>query len=211
MTKPIKDQVTALILAGGESSRMGRDKALLQLNGKPLLTHVCAIALECAAQTYVVTPWIAKYQDFVPPGCRLLPEQLVLDAPSNTPLIGFTQGLQSVQTEWVLLLACDLPYLSASQVKQWSLALATVLPTEIALVPRTGAKWEPLSGFYRRSCLDSLTIYLEHGGKSFQGWLNRNPVQELPLSDHRCLFNCNTPEDWQLLQQKDSKELTNPS
>lgn len=209
MTKPIKDQVTALILAGGESSRMGRDKALLQLNGKPLLTHVCAIALESAAQTYVITPWSVKYQDFIPPGCQLLPEQLVSDAPSNTPLIGFFQGLQSVQTEWVLLLACDLPFLSASQVKQWSLALATVLPTEIALLPRTGSRWEPLSGFYRRSCLDSLTIYLRDGGKSFQGWLNQNCVKELLLSDRRCLFNCNTPEDWQLLQSKSHERLTN--
>ncbi|MEL6437656.1 MAG: molybdenum cofactor guanylyltransferase [Cyanobacteria bacterium J06621_8] len=196
-----KNQITAIILAGGESSRMGEDKALLELEGKPLLTHVCAIATECAAQTYVVTPWSDQYQDIVPTGCQLLSEQLVLNAPSNTPLIGFFQGLQSVKTEWILLLACDLPYLSSSQVKQWSLALATVLPTEIALLPRSAAIWEPLCGFYRRSCLESLTPYLNNGGKSFQAWLNNSAVRELLIGDRTCLFNCNTPQDWQSVKQ----------
>ncbi|MEM9508129.1 MAG: molybdenum cofactor guanylyltransferase [Cyanobacteria bacterium P01_E01_bin.35] len=202
MTKLIKDKITALILAGGESSRMGKDKALLQIDGKTLLTHVCLLANECASQTYVVTPWIEKYQHVVPSSCQLLREQLVLDTTSNTPIIGFAQGLQSVKTEWTLLLACDLPYLSSSQVKQWSLALATVLPTEIALLPRNAERWEPLCGFYRRSCLPSLTMHINHGGQSFQTWLNCSAVQELAIADRNSLFNCNTPEDLQLLRQR---------
>ncbi|MEM8720623.1 MAG: molybdenum cofactor guanylyltransferase [Cyanobacteria bacterium P01_G01_bin.39] len=206
MTKLIKDKITALILAGGESSRMGEDKALLQINGKALLTHICLIAHECAAQTYVITPWIEKYQDIVPSSCELLPEQLVLNAPSNTPIIGFAQGMQSVKTEWTLLLACDLPYLASSQVKQWSSALATVLPTEIALLARTGNRWEPFCGFYRRCCLNSLLRHINQGGRSFQTWLKQNSIQELSISDRSMLFNCNTPQDWQLLQDRQRKE-----
>ena len=196
---PIEDKISAIVLAGGKSSRMGRDKALLNINGNALLTQICLLANQCATQTYVVTPWSEKYQSFVPSSCQLVKEQLVLNATSNTPLIGFFQGMQLVKTEWVLLLACDLPYLSSSQVKQWMPALATVLPTEIALLPRHPKGWEPLCGFYRRNCLSSLEAYLRDGGKSFQSWLARHPVKELPIGDRTCLFNCNTPQDWKLV------------
>ena len=196
MLEPIESKISAIVLAGGESSRMGRDKALLDLGGNTLLNHVCLIASECASQTYVVTPWIEKYLGVVPSSCQLVREKLILNSKSNIPLIGFIQGMQLVKTEWVLLLACDLPYLSSSQVKQWSLALATVLPTEIALLPRSVKGWEPLCGFYRRSSLASLEAYFGNGGQYFQSWLAVHPVKELSLSDRRCLFNCNTPEDW---------------
>ncbi len=204
MTKLMKDKITAIILAGGESSRMGKDKALLNLgdnlgNGT-LLSQVCLVANECATQTFVVTPWIERYQDVLPSGSHLIKEQLVLGATSNTPLIGFVQGMRLVKTEWILLLACDLPYLSSYQVKQWSLTLTTVLPAEVALVPRSTKGWEPLCGFYRRSCLTSLETYINHGGKSFQAWLNKHPVKELIIEDPTCLFNCNTPEDWASVQ-----------
>ena len=136
MTKTIKDEITAIILAGGESSRMGRDKALLSLGNQTLLSQICLVARECTSHIYVVTPWIERYHKILFPDCQLIKEQLVLNARSNTPLIGFVQGLRLVQTKWVLLLACDLPQLSSSQVKQWSQNLATVLPKEIALLSR---------------------------------------------------------------------------
>lgn len=197
MIDSIKNDITAIVLAGGESSRMGRDKALLVRENQTLLGRICAIASEVGKIVYVVTPWIEKYRSIVPPSCQLIEEKLVLNAKSNTPIIGFCQALYLVKTEWVLLLACDLPYLSSSQVKQWSKALATVLPTEIALLPRQAKGWEPLCGFYRRRCLPSLESYIDGGGKSFQRWLARHPVKELPLTDKSCLFNCNTPQDWQ--------------
>ena len=200
MTKSIEDEITAIILAGGESTRMGKDKALLTIGNSTLLSQICLVASECASQVYVVTPWIEKYHNVLPSDCQLIREKLVLDTRSNTPSIGFAQGLQLVKTEWVLLLACDLPHLSSSQVKQWLPALATVLPTEIALLPRNPKGWEALCGFYRRSCLSSLETYIKDGGKSFQSWLAQHPVRELPLSDRTCLFNCNTPKDWELLK-----------
>ena len=201
MTKSIKDQITAIVLAGGESSRMGQDKALLVINNQPLLTEVCDVAKEVANLVYVVTPWIEKYQSILPPGCQLVSERLVLGTKSNTPIIGFAQGLKLVKTEWVLLLACDLPQLSTSQVKQWSLALTTVLPTEIAYLPRNSKGWEVLCGFYRQNCLASVETYIKNGGKSFQSWLANHSVKKLELSDRSCLFNCNTLADWAAIRE----------
>ena len=197
MTKLIASEITAIVLAGGKSDRMGQDKALLTVGNKTLLSQVCSVASQVSTTVYVVTPWIEKYQPILSSDCQLIREELVLNAPSNAPIIGFIQGLRLVKTEWVLLLACDLPYLSSSQVKQWSKALTTVLPTEIAFLPRNPKGWEALCGFYRRDCISSLESYIENGGKSFQSWLRQNSVKELVLSDRIYLFNCNTPEDWQ--------------
>ena len=199
MTKAIKDNITAIILAGGESSRMGQDKALLTIGHQTLLSRICTIAKEASSTIYVVTPWTEKYQFILSPNCHLIKEELVSNAQSNTPLIGFVQAMQLVKTEWILLLACDLPYLSSSQVKQWSRGLTTVLPTEIAFLPRSPKGWEPLCGFYRQDCLPSLKSYLKNGGKSFQNWLIKHSIKELVLKDRTCLFNCNTPEDWKLI------------
>lgn len=199
MTKPIKNKITAIVLAGGESTRMGRDKALLTVNSETLLSRVCSVAQEVADSVYIVSPWIERYRSILPSDYLLVKEELVLDAKSNAPIIGFAQGLRLVETDWVLLLACDLPYLSSSQVKQWSLALATVLPTQMAFLPRNAKGWEVLCGFYRRNCLSSLERYIDSGGKSFQAWLRDRQVKELILRDRRCLFNCNTPADWRSL------------
>ena len=200
MTMLIEDKTTTIVLAGGESSRMGQDKALLTMGGTTLLSRICSIGSEVSSIVYVVTPWIEKYQSILPSGCQLVKEELILNGKSNTPMIGFVQALQLVKTEWVLLLPCDLPYLSSSQVKQWSQGLTTVLPSEIAFLPRSPKGWEAVCGFYRRSCLSSLESYIESGGMSFQGWLTQHLVRELIVEDTACLFNCNTPEDWQLIK-----------
>lgn len=185
-------KIAAIILAGGKSSRMGRDKALIKIGNRPLLYQICTLAQECATQVWVVTPWIEKYREVLPPGCQLIPESTTDD---RCPLKGFMTGLQYVKHEWVLLLACDLPLLTTSVVKQWCAYLPTVEPKAIALLPKSSKGWEPLCGFYRASCLSLLKTYWAQGGKSFQTWLSEQAVQELVISDRQVLFNCNTPED----------------
>lgn len=184
-------EIAAIVLAGGKSSRMGQDKALIKLGDRPWLYQICTLAQKCATQVYVVTPWVEKYQDMLPNNCQIIPEKIR----HQGPLVGFAVGLQYVKQEWVLLLACDLPLLTAAVVQQWCTYLPTVSSKAIALLPSSSKGWEPLCGFYRLSCLPLLTTYLEGGGKSFQSWLSNHQVQELPIGDRQILFNCNTPED----------------
>lgn len=201
--------LSAIVLAGGRSSRMGQDKALIQIQGVPLICRVCHVASECTSEVYVVTPWVERYRDLLPNHCRLIREtpwdplgegvrthlagtrsQLL----PHGPLIGFAQGLAEVQTDWVLLLACDLPRLQVEALQSWIKELSEVTAA-VALLPRQAKGWEPLCGFYRRSCLAALTDFINQGGRSFQHWLAQHPVQELFVSDTCMLFNCNTPED----------------
>ncbi len=188
---------------------MGRDKALIPLQGVPLLRRVCEVAQNCASKVYVVTPWPERYQDILPNGCRVLQEVLLSGETENRepaaeqlshgPLVGFAQGLAQVNTDWVLLLACDLPQLQVKVLQDWAQELEKTEPEVIALLPRQPQGWEPLCGFYRSQCLPFLTDFINTGGRSFQRWLAQHRIQELPVSDTQVFFNCNTPADLEQL------------
>ncbi|MEH2197049.1 molybdenum cofactor guanylyltransferase [Nostoc sp.] len=189
-------RLSAIVLAGGKSSRMGQDKALILIQGMLLLQRVCAIAQSCADAVYVVTPWPERYQELLLPSC-----QFIREVPSSGeslahgPLVGFAQGLAEVKTEWVLLLACDLPKLRVEVLQEWVTRLDSVGDNAIAALAEHPKGWEPLCGFYRRRCLPQLLEFINQGGRSFQQWLRQYPVEVLPLSEPEMLFNCNTPED----------------
>jgi len=196
--------LSAIVLAGGQSSRMGRDKALITLQGVPLLRQVCEVALNCASRVYVVTPWSERYQNILPDACCVIQEvPLPGETEPHGPLVAFAQGLVQVDTDWVLLLACDLPQLQVKVLQGWVTGLEKTGEEAIALLPRQAKGWEPLCGFYRRQCLPILTTYINEGGRSFQGWLAQHPVQELPVSNTQVLFNCNTPADLELVKDRD--------
>ncbi len=192
--------LTAIVLAGGQSSRMGQDKALIALQGVPLLRQVCEVALSCTSEVCVITPWPERYQAILPDACRTIREvSLPGETEPHGPLIGFAQGLAQVETDWVLLLACDLPQLQVEVLQHWVTELEKTAEEAIALLPRQTKGWEPLCGFYRRQCLPRLTEFINEGGRSFQRWLAQHPVQELPVSDTPLLFNCNTPADLEVI------------
>jgi molybdopterin-guanine dinucleotide biosynthesis protein A len=195
--------LTAIVLAGGQSSRMGQDKALIALQGVPLLRQVCEVALSCTSEVCVITPWPERYQAILPDACRIIREvSLPGETEPHGPLIGFAQGLAQVETDWVLLLACDLPQLQVEVLQHWVTELEKTAEEAIALLPRQTKGWEPLCGFYRRQCLPRLTEFINEGGRSFQRWLAQHPVQELPVSDSQLLFNCNTPADLERLKNQ---------
>ncbi|MCC5666112.1 molybdenum cofactor guanylyltransferase [Nostoc sp. CHAB 5784] len=189
-------KLTAIVLAGGKSSRMGQDKALIPIQGVPLLQRVCSIAQSCADTVYIVTPWPERYQNLLLPGCQFIREVPLSGEPlAHGPLVGFAQGLAEVQTDWVLLLACDLPRLRVEVLQNWVTRLDRVGDNAIAALAHNPKGWEPLCGFYRRSCLPQLLEFINGGGRSFQQWLRQYPVEVLPLPEPEMLFNCNTPED----------------
>ncbi len=209
MTIYSSSKLTAIVLAGGKSSRMGQDKALISIQGVPLLQRVCSIAQSCTDVVYVVTPWPERYQDLLLPGCQFIREvPLSGESLAHGPLVGFAQGLAEVETEWVLLLACDLPKLRVEVLlacdlpklrvevlQDWVTRLDSVGDNAIAALAHHPKGWEPLCGFYRHRCLPQLLEFINQGGRSFQQWLRQYPVEVLPLAEPEMLFNCNTPED----------------
>ncbi|BAZ41631.1 molybdopterin-guanine dinucleotide biosynthesis protein A [Calothrix sp. NIES-4101] len=198
------EKLIAIVLAGGKSTRMGQDKALLPIRGLPLLQQICKIAESCANTVYVVTPWQERYQDLLPHTCKFirevyLSEEIEQKTLTHGPLIGFAQALTYLQTqnqtEWILLLACDLPNLRVEILQTWREQLVDVRKDAIALLAHNQKGWEPLCGFYRQSCLPGLNEFIHQGGRSFQQWLNQNTVEVLAAPNPDIFYNCNTPED----------------
>ncbi len=215
--------LSAIVLAGGKSSRMGTDKALLKINQKTFLQKTCEVAADCGAiPIFIVSPWTERYESlFLPTQCRFIRENQNFQ--NQGPLSGFAQGLTFYQSlsyletnlnpnfknSWILLLACDLANLSSAVVKSWCQELPNLSAEVDAYLPRhqpasKTKKWEPLCGFYRSSCLESLNASLQKKEYSFQAWLNsgfsKSAIAEIENADPKLLFNCNTPSEFELLE-----------
>ncbi|KST69314.1 molybdenum cofactor guanylyltransferase [Mastigocoleus testarum] len=192
--------LAALILAGGQSFRMGEDKALISYNDVPILQHVYQVAAACTENVYVLSPWNERYQQILPPECKYLIES----QPGRGPLFGFAEGLSQIPNDWILLLACDLPLLKVEILQGWINQLSE-LPLSIdALVPQRSDIWEPMCAFYRREVLAELQGFLQTGGRSFQKWFSHICVQPLPVDTQTnlMLYNCNTPLDLEEITNK---------
>ncbi len=185
--------LSVLILSGGQSSRMGTDKALLKIGERILIEKIASISMALSQQVYVLSFWPERYKSILPSGCHLIQEiKATEQIGSHGPLVAFAQALPHIQSEWVLLLACDLPRLKLEILKEGYLSL----PKEaIAYIPRQNSRWEPLCAFYNKSCYGSILDYLQTGRRSFQGWLNTIPASQWNTRDTSILFNCNSPED----------------
>jgi molybdopterin-guanine dinucleotide biosynthesis protein A len=198
---------------------MGSDKALLEINGETLLFKTCRTALEVADTVYVVVRSRLQYDmaiaDFLSTHRSVKNLSMVIDQQFDGALVGFWQGLQAISepTDWILLLACDLPNLQSDILQIWAAHLADLPESAIAYLPRhtnydsnknpndnLRKQWEPLCGFYRWSCRDSLMEFINQGGRSFQKWLENLEVVEIENVTLSMLFNCNTPEDFDSVQ-----------
>jgi len=165
-------KMAAIALAGGKSSRMGADKALIKIDGLPMLSRICTVAANCGANPiYIITAWPERYGDLdLPKTCQFIQELNPQGA-----LMGFRLGLSAIplDTDWIMLLACDLPALKLEVLQGWIAQLPTLPPTAIAYLAPSFIKaknpeqkmWEPLCGFYRSSCLASLNAYIEGGDR----------------------------------------------
>jgi molybdopterin-guanine dinucleotide biosynthesis protein A len=91
--------------------------------------------------------------------------------------------------------------------QNWLTQLTEVSQSILAVVPSQESGWEPLCGFYRQAALTELKRFIQQGGRSFQTWLTQVPVQALSLegTTMKMLFNCNTPEDLQVLRGESEK------
>ncbi len=188
------DKPLVLILAGGQSRRMGQDKAALPFQGGTMLTalvdrfsphYPVAVSLRTAGQ--FCTGGAAEISDLYP---------------GQGPLAGLQAAFAQTEAERIFLTGTDLPFLSVG-LMQTLLTYAEAHPGWDAWVlQRADGKTEPLCGVYSRSLAPHLVACLEEGRRSFKGLFQRVSVcyvQEVQLTGfdlNRELDNLNTPEDY---------------
>jgi molybdopterin-guanine dinucleotide biosynthesis protein A len=190
-----RTEATGVVLAGGRSRRMGRDKAALLLGGEPLLRRVVRRLHRALAEVLVVGP--AELGALVP-GVRVVEDT----RPGSGPLASTGDALRAVATPWVFVVACDMPFVAPSLVRAM-VKLATTSPEVDAVVLRTERGTEQLHAVYGTSCLPALDAQLAAGDLTFHHLLDNVRVREMPPSeaarhdpDGLSAFNTNAPEDW---------------
>lgn len=197
---------TAIILAGGDSRRMGQDKATLRLGQHTLITHVQAI----------VQPLFAHVQVSVrqPRADLELPQ--VCDAlPAAGPLAGLCAALAQVDTAWIFAVATDMPFVQPALIN----TLAQRRGDFQAVVPVVHGHPQPLAAFYATSGLDVMRAVLEGDGThSLRAALERLNVcyveeSELLAADPglRSFFDLDTPEDLLAARQQSNNPTENPT
>jgi molybdopterin-guanine dinucleotide biosynthesis protein A len=142
--------VTCAILAGGKSSRMGRDKATLEVCNKPLIQQVYEKTRHVFRKILIVSSQHEQLNGIEAP--------IVKDIfPFRSSIVGIASALLSANTPYVFVLACDMPFVTAQSIEH---VLKEVHGEDI-VIPRTRYGFEALHAVYNRSCL---SIMLTHIG-----------------------------------------------
>lgn len=197
-----------MVQAGGESRRMGSNKALLLFNGQPLLERVLARLPKTSAEV-VITGQVNGHKEYrgVPVIRDLLPRRGALG--------GLYTALSTARCQLVAVVACDMPFISNL------LLLALVARIEQSgadvAIPRTPDGFEPFHAVYRRNeCLSAVRWALDAGEQRMISWFDKVRVDTVGYDeiqaidpDPRIFMNVNTPGEFynaQLMDQDPSAE-----
>ena len=181
----------AVILAGGRSSRMGRDKAWLPLDGRPLLASQLERVSSLDPGELIISgrPGV-DYSAF--------PYRVVLDAePDRGPLGGITTAFAATSAPQLLVLAVDLPHMTADWLRQ----LLGRSTSACGVVPRVEGEWQPLAALYPRACRGIVREALRGSARVIGDFVLSAFAAglvipwDVPHPDRSCLHNWNRPED----------------
>lgn len=174
------------VLAGGRSSRMGRDKALLPIGGTTLLDRI-AHRVELAAGNVTIIAPPERYPD-----SRF---RVVADLRENCgPLGGLCRALSITGAEWNLIVACDMPALTVEFLEQ--LFHAAESGDADAVVPETEAGLDPLCAVYHRRLLPQAVRALDHKIFKMHDFVSTLRIRRWPVLNAALLENVNTPAGW---------------
>ncbi len=189
---------SAAILAGGQNRRMGTNKALLEIGGKSILERTAVLLQGLFEEVMVIGFDIEAYS---PLGLPVWPDI----RPGHGSLGGIHTALSRATHQWVLCVACDMPFLNSAVV---TYLLSRTDDRIDAVIPRLAEGWEPLCAVYSKNILPVIERSLEAGEhkikKALEG-INYRIVEsgEVRPFDPRLLtfFNINTPQDLDLARQ----------
>jgi molybdenum cofactor guanylyltransferase len=193
-------RLLGLVLAGGSSSRMKRDKAVLEYRGRTQLERTLELAQRHVGEVFVSVRG-AQTQD--PARAR---HSLIIDSvPGEGPIVGIRSAFAAHPDAAWLVLACDLPFLSDAALEQ---LLAGRDPAMSATAFRSAHDGlpEPLCAIWEPRAAAELAGHSSDGHACPRKFLMRHEVKLLDLEDRAALDNVNTPDEYaEALQRLDSK------
>lgn len=192
-----RDDLTGLVLAGGASQRMGRNKAFLELNGRSLIQIVVERMEEVCAEVLIVSgdrnPYVA------------LGVSVVEDRFADVGVLGgLHAGLHAASCELSLAVGCDMPFLKPPLLRAFARWASDV---DVALL-RHGEYVEPLHAAYRRTCVPAIEKAIRTGSHRIVSFFADvrvryvTPEEVKPFDPQLTSFrNVNTPQEWEATRQ----------
>lgn len=189
----------AIILCGGQSTRMGRDKASLPFHGEPMLERVIRLVSEVIETDRIVC--VASADQSLPSIAETV--QVARDrTPNLGPLEGLAVGLAALEgdAQAAFVTSCDVPLLVPAFVER----MFEFLGDDQITAPHDGEKFHPLSAVYRVDVLPSVEALLAGDKRSMMGLLENCRTRKVTAEDLRevdprlnSLVNCNDPADYE--------------
>jgi molybdopterin-guanine dinucleotide biosynthesis protein A len=194
-------KVTGVVLAGGKSARMGKDKSLLLYNNKPLIKRVVE-ELQPIVDDLIIVSNTVKY--------GFLSVKEISDIfPKMGPLGGIHAGLKTSENEYCFVTACDIPFFSGD--------LAEFLLDQKrgfdVVIPQINEYLQPLYAVYSKACLPYIEECLKLNIKKITAffpkvkikYIDYNQIRKI-IEPEKVFLNINTPKDYENLQHLNGRE-----
>jgi molybdenum cofactor guanylyltransferase len=195
--QPIAD-ATAVVLAGGKSSRMGRPKSLLLFDGEPLIVHIVRALKQMFAETIVVA---APEQELPDLEAILVRDEVAYQGPVG----GIHYGLKAASGKFCFVTSCDVPFLNLALISH----LTSQMSTHDVAVPYWENRFQPLHAAYRTSVRPLLKEQLDRGELRPVYLFDKVRTRKIGEDEIRrfdpeglSFFNMNTPDDYERALQR---------
>ncbi len=190
MNPPEKNNITAVVLAGGRGRRLGGlDKGLLSLDGKPLIKHIID-AIKPQADTIIINA-NRNQHEYANYGYPVISDDMT---GYQGPLAGFAAALSACETDYIITLPCDGPTVPADLVSRLAKSLINQ-NAELAFA-HDGQHMQRVYALIPRTLLGNLRAFLEAGDRKVGLWYEQHNIALADCSDIKeTFFNINTEED----------------
>ncbi len=187
--------VTGIVLAGGLSRRLGRDKAVEPIDGEPLISRVIRRLEDLTDEIVVVVNNAARGEQLPLSDSTKVAVDIYPDSGS---LGGIFTGLSAAKNDWGFVVACDMPFLNSSLIAR----ILTLRHSYDAVVPVLDGFPEPTHAVYSKACLPHIERRLKSNHLRIAAFFSSVRVRSLSEEEvdqfdpeHLSFFNVNTPDD----------------
>ncbi|MBN2639749.1 MAG: molybdenum cofactor guanylyltransferase [Bacteroidales bacterium] len=195
--KTNKEEVTGIILAGGKSSRMGKDKGLCDFNGKALVSYAIeTLKPLCGTLMISANYFPEKYTEYGLP--------VVADDVKNIgPMGGILTCLRKSQTQHNLVLSCDTPFVTT---KVFQKLLDAVEKDQVVAPVHHTFLLEPLSAYYNTNVINDMEHAIKSGNYKMMDFMKSVrfkslDIEHLPFFSEYLFLNLNSPQDMEKAQK----------
>ncbi len=191
------EKVSVAILAGGQSRRMGQDKAFLPVGGRPVIERVIQRVASLSDDVTIVTNTPDPYRHL---GLRMVSDVY----PGKGSLGGIYTAIRAARHRYCLVVACDMPFLNPDLLRY----LMSLAPGFDVVIPRIREFPETMYATYGKGCLDPIERRLLADRLKITGFFDDVRVRYVERDDvarfdpaFRSFLNMNTPADWEHVQR----------